>query len=61
LNVLDPGNLPIEKSKPTRYVMVLLAMMLAGAGGWLWLNREWVRARLLADDDEIQLIPKVQQ
>lgn len=52
LNVLDPGNLPIDKSKPSRSVMVLLAMLLVGAGAWIWLNREWVRARLLADDDE---------
>jgi uncharacterized protein involved in exopolysaccharide biosynthesis len=54
LNILDPGNLPIDKSKPTRSMMVLLAMMLVGAGGWIWLNREWVRARLLTEDDDIQ-------
>ena len=52
LNVLDPGNLPIDKSKPTRSVMILLMTLLVGAGGWVWLNREWVRERLLADDDE---------
>ena len=52
LNVLDPGNLPIEKSKPARSVIVLLVTLLVGAGGWAWLNREWVRARLLADEDE---------
>lgn len=52
LNMLDPGNLPIDKSKPSRSVMVLLAMLLVGAGGWVWLNRGWVRERLLADDDE---------
>jgi uncharacterized protein involved in exopolysaccharide biosynthesis len=52
LNVLDPGNLPIEKSKPARSVIVLLVTLLVGAGGWTWLNREWVRARLLADEDE---------
>ena len=60
LNVLDPGNLPIEKSRPARSMVVLLTMMLAGGGGWLWLNRDWVRARLLADDDEIQPNPKEQ-
>lgn len=52
LNVLDPGNLPIEKSKPSRSVLVLLVGFLVGAAGWTWLNREWVRARLLADEDE---------
>ena len=52
LNLLDPGNLPIDKSKPARSVIVILAALLVGAGGWTWLNREWVRARLLADEDE---------
>jgi uncharacterized protein involved in exopolysaccharide biosynthesis len=61
LNVLDAGNLPIDKSKPTRSMMVLLAMLLVGAGSWIWLNREWVRARLLTEDDEIQPSLKEQQ
>ena len=52
LNVLDAGNLPIEKSKPARSVVVLLVTLMVGAGGWVWLNREWVRTRLLADEDE---------
>lgn len=60
LNMLDPGNLPIDKSKPSRSVMVLLAMLLVGAGGWVWLNREWVRSRLLAEDDELQPIAREQ-
>ena len=53
LNMLDPGNLPIDKSKPARSSMVLLAMMMVGAGSWIWLNREWVRARLLAADEDL--------
>jgi hypothetical protein len=60
LNMLDPGNLPIDKSKPARSVMVLLGMLVVGAGGWIWLNRDWVRTRLLAEDDEIQPISKEQ-
>ncbi len=60
LNMLDPGNLPIDKSKPARSVVVLLAMMLLGTGSWLWLNREWVRARLLADDEELSPVAKEQ-
>ena len=52
LNVLDQGNLPIDKSKPSRSVIVLLVTLLAGLGSWAWLNREWIRERLLADDDE---------
>lgn len=50
LNVLDPGNLPIDKSKPARSIVVLLIMMLVGGCSWIWLNREWVRARFLVDD-----------
>jgi uncharacterized protein involved in exopolysaccharide biosynthesis len=52
LNVLDPGNLPIEKSKPSRSVIVLLVALLTGVGNWSWLNREWVKDQLLADEEE---------
>jgi LPS O-antigen subunit length determinant protein (WzzB/FepE family) len=51
VNVLDPANLPMEKSKPKRSMIVLLAMVVAGSGSWLWLNREWLRAQLAADDE----------
>ena len=60
LNMLDPGNLPIDKSKPARSVLVLLAMLLVGAGSWTWLNRDWVRARLLAEDEDLPLSTKEQ-
>jgi len=50
LNMLDPGNLPIEKSKPARFMMVLMAGILVGAGGWVWGNREWVRAKLFEEE-----------
>lgn len=52
LNVLDPGFLPIDKSKPSRSKLVLLAFFIAGIGSWTWFNREWVKVRLLADEDE---------
>lgn len=52
LNLLDGGNLPIEKSRPSRSMMVLLAAMLVAGVGWSWLNREWIKTRLLADDEE---------
>ncbi len=58
LNMMDPADLPTEKSKPARSIMVLLVTMLVGAGSWLWLNREWVRERLLADDEEAQPLVK---
>ncbi len=47
LNVLDPANVPLEKSKPARSVMVMLVCCLATAGSWAWLNRDWIRERLL--------------
>ena len=59
LNILDPGNLPIEKSKPVRATIVLLTMMLVGTGSWIWLNRNWVREWLLARDESH--IPKEHQ
>lgn len=49
INVLDPGNLPIEKSGPPRGLIVLLSMLLAGLGNWTWMYREWVRERLFGD------------
>jgi hypothetical protein len=50
LNVLDAGNLPIEKSKPVRSSFVLLVAFLVGAGVWSWGNRQWLKARLMADE-----------
>ncbi len=52
LNILDAGNLPIDKSKPHRSTIVLLVVLLSGLGAWGWENREWIRERLLADDEE---------
>lgn len=52
LNVLDPGNLPIDKSKPARTVIVLLVALLTGVGTWVWENRDWIRHQLLSDGDE---------
>ena len=60
LNMLDPGNLPIEKSRPARSVLVLLAMVVVGLGSWLWLNRDWVRTRLLVGDEDLPLSAKEQ-
>jgi hypothetical protein len=52
LNVMDAADLPTEKSKPARSIIVLVLVGLVAAGSWIWLNREWIRERLLADDDE---------
>jgi len=52
LNVLDPGNLPIDKSRPARALIVLLAFFMASVGAWTWLNREWIRTRLGESDGD---------
>lgn len=58
LNVLDAGNLPIEKSKPARSYAVLVVTFLTGVGSWLWQNRERVRAILLSNDDNVDKASK---
>lgn len=52
LNVLDSADLPIDKSKPVRSIIVLLVTLLTGLGTWAWLNRNWLQERLLADEEE---------
>jgi uncharacterized protein involved in exopolysaccharide biosynthesis len=52
LNVMDAADLPTEKSKPARTIIILAATLLAAAGSWTWLSREWVRERLLTGDEE---------
>jgi hypothetical protein len=51
LNILDPGNLPIDKSRPARSRIVLFSFLLVSAATWAWLNREWIRARLLESEE----------
>jgi hypothetical protein len=50
LNVLDSGNLPIEKSKPARSLYVLLALFLVTAATLAWDNREWILKNLPVSD-----------
>jgi len=52
LNMLDPGNLPIDKSRPARFQVVLSLAFLTGAVAWAWQCRAWIKARLLAGDAE---------
>lgn len=52
LNVMDPADLPADKSKPPRSLIVLAVTLLAGAGACTWLNREWLKAWLQTDDDD---------
>jgi len=51
LNVLDAGNLPLDKSRPARSSMVLSVVMVVAAGAWLWLNRVWVKSKLVFEED----------
>ena len=50
LLLLDPGNLPVEKSKPARALMVFAAMCVAGVGSWVYLNRTKVYDRFIAQE-----------
>jgi len=51
VNILDAGNLPIEKSRPFRSQIVLLMMLLSGIGAWAWGNRGWLKKHLFVTDD----------
>jgi uncharacterized protein involved in exopolysaccharide biosynthesis len=50
LLLMDPGNLPVEKSKPARALMVFAAMCAAGVGSWVYHNRTLVHDRFLAKE-----------
>lgn len=42
LNVLDPGNLPIDKSRPSRFVMVIASFLCVFIFIGTWENRQFV-------------------
>jgi uncharacterized protein involved in exopolysaccharide biosynthesis len=46
LNVLDQGNLPIEKNRPARSQLVVALAFLVGLGSWGFENRRWIKERL---------------
>ncbi len=52
LNVLDPGNLPIEKSRPARSQLVIAWAFLAGLVVWGFENRRWIKGRLFESSKE---------
>lgn len=45
LNVLDGGNLPYEKSRPSRVVLVVFAFLGVAFGTAFWDNRRWILVR----------------
>jgi hypothetical protein len=48
VNVLDDPNLPVQKSRPTRSLMVVLAAVLVGGGSILWDRRQMILDSLRA-------------
>jgi uncharacterized protein involved in exopolysaccharide biosynthesis len=48
LNVLDPGNLPIEKSAPSRGLAVSMTTLLSAVVCWLFLLRKTLIHRLIS-------------
>jgi tyrosine-protein kinase Etk/Wzc len=51
LNVLDPGNLPIEKSRPSRGLLVIAMFLLVGLVTFSYLCRDWIKARLFSEEE----------
>jgi uncharacterized protein involved in exopolysaccharide biosynthesis len=54
LNVLDKGNLPIDKSRPSRSIIAASASLLVAVGGWIWLNRGWLKRLILEKLNETE-------
>lgn len=50
LNVMDPGNLPVEKSGPVRSLYVLTAFFAGFFGSLSWMYREWILKCLIDAD-----------
>jgi uncharacterized protein involved in exopolysaccharide biosynthesis len=53
LSILDPPNLPIERSRPARTALVLTALLVVGIFSGVWQNRISLKTFLL--DDEAKL------
>jgi uncharacterized protein involved in exopolysaccharide biosynthesis len=51
LLLLDPGNLPLEKNRPARALIVFAAAAAAGAGSWAVHNRNAILNRILAKEN----------
>lgn len=58
LNVLDQGNLPIDKSRPARASLVLMAMIAVGVVVLAFEHRGWIRSVLFDDGDEPSASPE---
>lgn len=51
LNVLDEGNIPLEKSGPIRSQIVVVFFTLTGVCAWGYENRKWIKNQLLNTSD----------
>jgi len=52
LLLMDPGSLPLEKSRPARALIVFAAAAAAGAGSWVRRNRAAITQRILAKEHD---------
>jgi len=50
LLLMDPGSLPLEKSRPARALIVFAAAAAAGAGSWAYRNRAVLANRIFAKE-----------
>jgi len=53
LLLLDPGSLPVEKSKPARALLCFLAALAVGLGSWIARNRSALTQRILAKEPSL--------
>jgi uncharacterized protein involved in exopolysaccharide biosynthesis len=47
LTILDPGNLPLEKSRPSRSFLVILGFLFGALGSAGWNHRNWIREQIV--------------
>jgi len=52
LNVMDPANLPIDKSRPARSLIAFAVTILTAAAIWGWEHRNWIQARLFDNGEQ---------
>jgi uncharacterized protein involved in exopolysaccharide biosynthesis len=50
LNVLDPPDLPVTKSRPSRLAWVIMAFLFVTIGAWFYVNRTWLKERFIEED-----------
>jgi len=51
VNILDPANLPLDKSSPKRSIIVLVSFFLFSFGAGAWYNLDLIKARFVEEED----------